>query len=194
MGNSTSTSFYRPNVVPLAITPLRERLADVPLRVAHFLETICRAEHLPLKHATAEAIERLMLYDWPANIRQLENVVECAVALNMQLAADMLRLKRTTLAAKLKTSALWDRPLVILILLQLTSVTPLRYDSNAGWSSLVARWAHNPKVVGSNPTPATKPNQIGCAFGPKRTRLPKTPNVLNPPPVLVVSRYRRSSA
>lgn len=154
--------YYRINVVPLQMPALRERGRDVGLLARHFVEKVCRMEDLPVKRLTAEALERLSRYNWPGNVRQLENVVEMAVALsgtreslyasdfplpvverrvvsesmpmvavpddgldfeatvgrieldileqalrktngNKKLAAELLRLKRTTLTAKLKT-------------------------------------------------------------------------------------------
>jgi DNA-binding NtrC family response regulator len=74
--------YYRLNVVPIAIPALRERLSDVPLLVEHFLEKICRLEGLPPKRVRQETLDRLCSYDWPGNVRQLENAVEMAVALS----------------------------------------------------------------------------------------------------------------
>lgn len=157
--------YYRLNVVPIPVPPLRDRLSDIPPLVHHFLEKICRQEGLSLKVVTEETLERLASYSWPGNVRQLENAVEMAVALsgdrailypadfplpsalpakrttgnlaltsipvpddgldfeatvsrierdlleqalrktngNKKMAADMLRMKRTTLSAKLKS-------------------------------------------------------------------------------------------
>ncbi|MCL5746308.1 MAG: sigma 54-interacting transcriptional regulator, partial [Acidobacteria bacterium] len=156
--------YYRLNVVPLEVPPLRQRLSDIPLLVHYFLEKICRLEQVPLKRFARETLERLSTYSWPGNVRQLENAVEMAVAMsgdrnilypadfrlpvgapaklevapgaplvtvpeggldfeqtvsriersileqalrktggNKKMAADLLRLKRTTLAAKLRT-------------------------------------------------------------------------------------------
>jgi DNA-binding NtrC family response regulator len=147
--------YYRLNVVPIAAPPLRERLEDIPLLAHHFVEKICRQEDIPLRRLSPETIERLKNCPWPGNVRQLENVVEMAVALsgtreilypsdfplptapraasitpiattdfeqtvgrierqileealrkaggNKTAAAEMLGLKRTTLAAKLKS-------------------------------------------------------------------------------------------
>jgi len=154
--------YYRLNVVPISIPPLRERIRDIPLLVHHFIEKVCRQEGLPMREIAPETIDRLCSYHWPGNVRQLENAVEMAVALsgdrttlypgdfplpatprkppvieagavavpddgldfeqtvseiernileqalqkakgNKKLAADMLRLKRTTLTAKLKS-------------------------------------------------------------------------------------------
>ena len=155
--------YYRLNVIPIAIPPLRDRRGDIPALVHHFIEKICRQEEIPHKSVTGETTDRLMHYSWPGNVRQLENAVDRAVTLsgdreqlhagdfslpapshwksaittvpeiqvpsggldfestvgriertlieqalrltkgNKKQAADMLRLKRTTLTAKLKS-------------------------------------------------------------------------------------------
>lgn len=149
--------YYRLNVVPIAAPPLRERIEDIPLLSHHFVEKICKLEEIPTRHLSPETIERLKNCPWPGNVRQLENVVEKAIALsgtreilhpsdfplpipfaaraapgasiqtndfeqtvgrierqileealkksggNKTAAAEMLGLKRTTLAAKLKS-------------------------------------------------------------------------------------------
>jgi DNA-binding NtrC family response regulator len=148
--------YYRLNVVPIAAPPLRERLEDIPVLAHHFVEKICQQEDIPTRRLSPETMERLKNCPWPGNVRQLENVVEMAVALsgtreilypsdfplptqsarvtpaaviatndfeqtvgrierqileealkkangNKTVAAEMLGLKRTTLAAKLKS-------------------------------------------------------------------------------------------
>jgi transcriptional regulator with GAF, ATPase, and Fis domain len=156
--------YYRLNVVPIHLPPLRERPGDIPALVHHFLTKVCAQEGIPIKRVTDETIVRLSRYPWPGNVRQLENAVEKAVVLsgnrdtlfpadfslppaaaprplssdvmphvvvpdggidfehvvgaiergileqalrrtngNKKLAADLLRLKRTTLTAKLKS-------------------------------------------------------------------------------------------
>jgi len=74
--------FYRLNVVPIHVAPLRERKEDIPPLVQHFVERICREENLPGKEITSEAIELLCGLNWPGNVRQLENAIEMAVALS----------------------------------------------------------------------------------------------------------------
>ena len=74
--------YYRLNVVPLWLPPLRERLRDLSLLVHHFIDKICREEELPPRQVTSETLSRLSGYDWPGNVRQLENAVEMAIALS----------------------------------------------------------------------------------------------------------------
>jgi DNA-binding NtrC family response regulator len=85
--------FYRLNVIPVKLPPLRERKEDIPLLVRHFLDKFCGEVQpqgrpgapLPTSRAAAvtvsqEAMRRLMAHSWPGNVRQLENAVERAVA------------------------------------------------------------------------------------------------------------------
>jgi transcriptional regulator with GAF, ATPase, and Fis domain len=76
--------YYRLNVIPVRLPPLRERRDDVPLLVQHFLERLGR-EHVPPRPGVTmsqEAMRCLMSWAWPGNVRQLENVVERAFALS----------------------------------------------------------------------------------------------------------------
>ena len=73
--------YYRLNVISLEVPPLRERRADVPLLVQHFLEKYNALTGKALKGIAPEALDRLMAMDWPGNVRELENVIERAVVL-----------------------------------------------------------------------------------------------------------------
>ena len=75
--------FYRLNVIPVVLPPLRDRREDIPLLVQHFLERFCRefAPPRPPMTVSQQAMRRLMAYAWPGNVRQLENALERAVAL-----------------------------------------------------------------------------------------------------------------
>ena len=159
--------YYRLNVVPIEMPPLRSRRADIPLLAAHLVEKVCLQEGIPPKLVDEEALSRLCAYSWPGNVRQLENALEMAVALsgervmlragdfslpaegcaparreapvvdlpeegfdfeqtlasiersileqalrktggNKKAAAQMLRLKRTTLSAKVRSLSRWE--------------------------------------------------------------------------------------
>jgi transcriptional regulator with PAS, ATPase and Fis domain len=163
-GSFREDLYYRLNVVPIELPPLRERASDIPLLVEHFIRRVAIEEGLELKEIEPDALDHLTSYEWPGNVRQLENAVEMAMILsgrravlqaadfrlptsvraprvsldarptiplpdsgldfehtiqqielglleqalrrtngNKKQAAEMLRLKRTTLAAKLKS-------------------------------------------------------------------------------------------
>ncbi|MBA2304814.1 MAG: sigma-54-dependent Fis family transcriptional regulator [Acidobacteria bacterium] len=72
--------FYRLNVIPVQLPPLRDRREDIPLLVQHFLERLAADSGRPPVTMSQEAIRRLMAYPWPGNVRQLENAVERALA------------------------------------------------------------------------------------------------------------------
>jgi len=73
--------FYRLNVIPVHLPPLRDRREDIPLLVAHFIKKLAREVGRPVRGATPEAVAILEQYHWPGNIRELENVVERAMVL-----------------------------------------------------------------------------------------------------------------
>jgi transcriptional regulator with PAS, ATPase and Fis domain len=75
--------YYRLNVIPIHLPPLRDRKEDIPLLVQHFLQRFCRdlAPSRPLMTVSQQAMRRLMGFSWPGNVRQLENALERAVAL-----------------------------------------------------------------------------------------------------------------
>lgn len=73
--------YYRLNVVPINLPPLRERLIDIPLLIEHFLGKYNRKFRRALREITPEALEILSRYPWPGNIRELENLIERLVAI-----------------------------------------------------------------------------------------------------------------
>ena len=75
-GSFREDLFYRLNVVPFKVPPLRERRDDVPLLTGYFLDSFCRREGRELKLIVPEAMEALKRYDWPGNVRELKNIVE----------------------------------------------------------------------------------------------------------------------
>ena len=80
-GNFREDLFYRLNVIPVLIPPLRERIDDILPLTRHFLEKNCRAMQRPLMHLEKEALEALEAYPWNGNVRELENITERIVAL-----------------------------------------------------------------------------------------------------------------
>ena len=73
--------YYRLNVIPIDLPPLRERREDIPLLVQRFIEHFCETHKLDLKTISPHVLKVLMAYEWPGNVRQLENIVERMVAL-----------------------------------------------------------------------------------------------------------------
>ncbi|MEW6613412.1 MAG: sigma-54-dependent transcriptional regulator [Pseudomonadota bacterium] len=76
--------YYRLNVIPVHLPPLRERREDIPLLVRHFADAVCAAMGRPLMDISAAAMQALTAYDWPGNIRELENVIERSVVLSRE--------------------------------------------------------------------------------------------------------------
>jgi two-component system response regulator PilR (NtrC family) len=80
-GNFREDLFYRLAVVPIRLPPLRERKGDVPLLVRHFLEKYSKLFGKDINELSSYAMEVLMNYDFPGNVRELENIIERGVAL-----------------------------------------------------------------------------------------------------------------
>ena len=81
-GSLRQDLFYRLNVVPIAVPPLRERAEDVPLLVEYFVGRFAKETGKSIRHISKQTLEQLRSYDWPGNIRELQNVVERAVILS----------------------------------------------------------------------------------------------------------------
>jgi DNA-binding NtrC family response regulator len=73
--------YYRINVVPIFIPPLRDRMGDLPILVDHFLRAYCAANNKPVKQLEPDALEILEDYSWPGNVRELENVIQRLVVM-----------------------------------------------------------------------------------------------------------------
>jgi two-component system response regulator PilR (NtrC family) len=73
--------FYRINVIPIALPPLRSRVEDIAPLTQHFITKICKEQRIPEKKISTEAMRLLEAYPWPGNVRELENTLERTVAL-----------------------------------------------------------------------------------------------------------------
>jgi len=73
--------FYRINVIPIALPPLRARTEDIPPLTQHFIAQVCKEQKIPEKKISAEAMRLIEAYPWPGNVRELENTLERTVAL-----------------------------------------------------------------------------------------------------------------
>lgn len=83
-GNFREDLFYRLNVIPFTVPPLRERAEDIPLLADHFLREFTRAYGRKSKDLSPDAIEALTQYSWPGNVRELRNLMERLVILHPQ--------------------------------------------------------------------------------------------------------------
>ncbi|PYX16028.1 MAG: Fis family transcriptional regulator [Acidobacteria bacterium] len=81
-GNFREDLFYRLNVIPFSVPPLRERQEDVPLLARHFLKEFSAAYGRRPREISDDAIDTLMRYSWPGNVRELRNVIERIVIMN----------------------------------------------------------------------------------------------------------------
>jgi DNA-binding NtrC family response regulator len=84
-GDFREDLYYRLNVIPVHVPPLRERKEDIPLLVQHFVDKLTRDGSVPARGGkpptvSQDAMRRLMAYHWPGNVRQLENAIERAIA------------------------------------------------------------------------------------------------------------------
>ena len=74
--------YYRINVFPIYVPALRERCADIPILTDHFISKLNQRNGTDIKRITGGALDMLMMYSWPGNIRELENVIERAMILS----------------------------------------------------------------------------------------------------------------
>jgi two-component system nitrogen regulation response regulator NtrX len=81
-GNFREDLFYRLNVVPFSVPPLRERKEDIPLLAEHFLKEFSGRYGRRPREISDDAVEALMRYSWPGNVRELRNVIERIVIMN----------------------------------------------------------------------------------------------------------------
>ena len=80
-GSFREDLYYRINVVPIMIPPLRERKEDIPLLLDHFIKKFNNENKKNVKGVSKEAFELMMNYEWPGNVRELENLIERVIAL-----------------------------------------------------------------------------------------------------------------
>lgn len=87
-GNFREDLFYRLNVIPFYVPPLRERMQDIPLLAEHFLKEFTSAYGRKSKELTSDAYALLQQYSWPGNVRELKNLMERIVIMNPQVRID----------------------------------------------------------------------------------------------------------
>ena len=103
-GNFREDLFYRIHIFPVALPPLRHRTEDIPLLAAYFFERFAMRLNKPPARLTPYALELLFQYEWPGNIRELENEIERALT----LAGDDIEIHDKYLSEKIRGSAEYD--------------------------------------------------------------------------------------
>jgi transcriptional regulator with GAF, ATPase, and Fis domain len=103
-GEFRSDLYYRLNVFPVLLPPLRERREDIPALVAHFVEIYGRRMNRPIEYVPPTTMSALTSYHWPGNIRELQNLIERAVLPNPLPAAGPLAITTSPAATTLKDS------------------------------------------------------------------------------------------
>jgi DNA-binding NtrC family response regulator len=109
-GSFREDLYYRLNVIPVSLPALRERRDDIPLLVQHFVQRLCADLERAAATVSQEAMRRLMAYHWPGNVRQLENVIERAIAFSQgrpQIEVQDLTPEIHTPVAVASTSDVW---------------------------------------------------------------------------------------
>jgi formate hydrogenlyase transcriptional activator len=96
-----SDLFYRLNVFPIQIPPLRDRREDIPLLVRYFVQKFSRSLNKLVQYVPSDAMDALVAYSWPGNIRELENLLERAIILSpgKELRVPLSELRNTQIAA-----------------------------------------------------------------------------------------------
>jgi formate hydrogenlyase transcriptional activator len=121
-GHFRADLYYRLNVFPLTVPPLRQRPEDIPLLVRHFVRHYARQLHKRIDNIPAETLEALTHYYWPGNVRELQNVIERAVILSpgpvLRLALDELPRSRPAIGspARLRTLEEVEREHILQVL------------------------------------------------------------------------------
>ncbi len=94
-GSFRGDLFYRLNVIPITLPPLRERMEDVPLLVQHFIESFAEEFHKQTRGISSRAMEAICSYSWPGNIRELRNVIERVMILENKVTIELEDLPRS---------------------------------------------------------------------------------------------------
>ena len=100
LGNFRSDLYFRLNVIPIHIPPLRERKGDTELLIRYFIKKYCDKLGVEEKEIAPESLQSLISYSWPGNVRELENTIERAVLLNSAKAIDQSSLPQNILENK----------------------------------------------------------------------------------------------
>ena len=104
--------YYRLNVIPITMPPLRERQSDIPILIDHFLHLFNKKKNSALRGVEPETMARLMQYSWPGNIRELENLIERLVILKKSGSITLTDLPPKILAAVPAPGTVEEQPIL----------------------------------------------------------------------------------
>jgi two-component system response regulator HydG len=109
-GNFREDLFYRLNVIPIQLPPLRHRPNDIPLLARHFLKKFAEEQNKVMHNFSSEAMRQLLDYDWPGNVRELENSIEHATVIAQDEVVEVSELPATIQQAKPGISKITNQP------------------------------------------------------------------------------------
>jgi transcriptional regulator with GAF, ATPase, and Fis domain len=94
-GRFRNDLYYRLDVFPIVLPPLRERKEDIPLLVAHFIDRLARKSGKKITNISSKALQEMAAYDWPGNIRELEHIIERSVLMAQGTTIKEIYLQKT---------------------------------------------------------------------------------------------------
>lgn len=109
-GDFREDLFYRIDVIPIVLPPLRERREDIPMMVEHFIEKFASQMGTAPKKVSVDAMEAIETYSWPGNVRELENVIERIVALDPGEVITRRSLPESVTGDSHRSTAVFDLP------------------------------------------------------------------------------------
>jgi len=140
--------YYRLNVLPIHIPPLRERKEDIPLLVEHFLEKFAKEMKKPVSGYQPECLEALTDYSWPGNVRELENTVERALVLEtgdqltVQHLPDLIRNQEVNPAIKAAANELSIKKMMAIMEQELIKKALEKTNGNRTWAAKLLEISH----------------------------------------------------
>jgi transcriptional regulator with PAS, ATPase and Fis domain len=103
--------YYRLNVFPIMLPPLRERVDDIPSLVDHFVRTCAERQGKFIEHVAEDIMTALTRYDWPGNIRELQNFIERSVILSRAQSCELRSRSSPRMKCLPTTRARWQMPI-----------------------------------------------------------------------------------
>lgn len=147
-GNFREDLYYRLNVLPIHIPPLRERKEDIPLLVDHFLEKFAEEMKKDLHGVSPDCLQALADYSWPGNVRELENTVERALVLetgpelNVEQLPDTIRNQEVNPAIKAAANELSIKKMMAIMEQELIKKALEKTNGNRTWAAKLLEISH----------------------------------------------------